>query len=95
MEDPMTIRARTRQVNVPAYYLGRPADLWISLTSSPRRYESRPRCSPSWSSPGSTSPGCCYSRTRHLTTPRPPAPTNPSGVTTLVTTGFAFTSSRG
>jgi hypothetical protein len=37
MEDPMTIRARTRQVNVPAYYLGRPADLWISLTSSSRR----------------------------------------------------------
>jgi hypothetical protein len=37
MEDPTTIRARTRPVNVPAYYLGRPAGLWISLTSSLRR----------------------------------------------------------
>ena len=40
--------------------------------SRPRRYESRPRCSPSWSSPGSTSPGSCYSRTRHLTRPAKP-----------------------
>ena len=42
MEDPMTIRARTRQVNVPAYYLGRPAGLWISLASSPRSRRNAP-----------------------------------------------------
>lgn len=42
MEHPMTIRARTRKVNVPAYYLGRPADLWISLASGPRTRRNAP-----------------------------------------------------
>jgi hypothetical protein len=36
MEDPVTIRTRTRPASVPSYYLGRPASFWISLTSSPR-----------------------------------------------------------
>jgi len=37
MEDPVTIGTRTRPPSAPAYYLGRPASLWISLTSRPRR----------------------------------------------------------
>jgi len=38
----MTVRTRTRQVSAPAYYLGRPASLWIGVTSSPRRRRNAP-----------------------------------------------------
>jgi hypothetical protein len=33
---------RTRQVSAPAYYLGRPASLWISVARRPRRRRSAP-----------------------------------------------------
>ena len=42
MQDPVIVRTRSRRVSVPAYYLGRPASLWLSVTTGPRRGRSAP-----------------------------------------------------
>ena len=42
LEDPMTTRTRTRRVSVPAYYLGRPAALWLAHWHRGRRFTNHP-----------------------------------------------------
>jgi hypothetical protein len=34
LEDSMTTRTRTRRVSAPAYYLGRPAALWLAALAT-------------------------------------------------------------
>jgi len=37
LEDSMTTRTRTRRVSAPAYYLGRPATLWLAALARTSR----------------------------------------------------------
>jgi hypothetical protein len=41
LENPMTTTTRTRQAGVTAYYLGRPAAVWLAASAPPRAKPTR------------------------------------------------------
>jgi hypothetical protein len=43
MEDSMIVHARTRRISTPAYYLGRPAALWLAALAAMSTIRKSPR----------------------------------------------------